>query len=436
PFCYPRSGWPNTDEPASESEGGEGAVTCFQATSIYGLIQWYAASGDREALDLATRLVRFCMLSKFWGGLVDPKDEYNGAWSHAGKPLPEPVGIAGHEQGHWFSHFHARAITLRALLEYAMVMNNERILEFVRRAYEYTMTLAIPRIGWVNCFPARLNTCEGCALGDMVALGIRLSDAGAGDYWDDVDAVVRNHMVEQQLVHADRLAAVAEASPVRKPEDRSSHQGRESEDNVIERTLGNFAALSKPGHIPKPWVMQCCTANASRGLYYAWESTVRERGDSAQVNLLLNRTAPGMDMDSCLPYEGKVVMHNKRLRRVAVRIPSWVSRRALRAQVGAVSRDLRWAGNYLLLDDLKPGDCIQLDFPVHESTASYTIAAGLPQAEQTYRCSFRGSTLVEISPRSDDPTAYPLYKRGHLKTNKTPFKQTTRFLTDKTILNW
>lgn len=71
PFCYPRSGWPNTDEPASETEGGEGAVTCFQAGPLHGLSQWYAVSGDRAALDLATRLARFCLLPKFWGGLVD-----------------------------------------------------------------------------------------------------------------------------------------------------------------------------------------------------------------------------------------------------------------------------------------------------------------------------------------------------------------------------
>jgi hypothetical protein len=34
-------------------------------------------------------------------------------------------------------------------------------------------------------------------LGDLVGVYIRLSDAGAGDYWDDVDHIVRNHLVEQ-----------------------------------------------------------------------------------------------------------------------------------------------------------------------------------------------------------------------------------------------
>ncbi|MBI4026584.1 MAG: hypothetical protein HY360_16475 [Verrucomicrobia bacterium] len=349
PFCYPRSGWPHTEEPASEAEGGEGAVTCYQSLPIYGLIRWYAVSGDRDALDLATRLARFSMKPKFWGGLVDPHDELKGASSHAGPPLPDPVCFAGHEQGHWYSHFHARDLTLRALLEYAMVVGDDRILEFVRRAYEFTRSLSIPRIGWVNCFPARLNKCEGCALGDMVDLGIRLSDAGVGDYWDDVDAVVRNHLVEQQLTRADLLEQVAAASPVRKPEERSPHPRRESEENVIARSLGIFAGLSLPASIPKPWVMQCCTANGSRGLYCAWEGIVRQDGDFARINLLLNRAASSLDIDSYLPYEGKVVIHNKHMRRVAVRIPSWVRRNEIRVDIGGAPRSGVWVGNYLLL---------------------------------------------------------------------------------------
>ena len=50
-------------------------------------------------------------------------------------------------------------------------------------------------------------------LGDMVALGIRLSDYGVGDYSDDVDAVVRNHLCEQQVLSEELLRRVAAASP-------------------------------------------------------------------------------------------------------------------------------------------------------------------------------------------------------------------------------
>ncbi|NLX07266.1 MAG: hypothetical protein GXY33_19175 [Phycisphaerae bacterium] len=436
PFNYPRSGWIRTDEPKSETEGGEGAVTAFQAHQIQGLCRWYAASGDQKALDLAGRLTRFCMLPKFWGGLPDPEGNREGLAGQAIPHRPDPVGVAGHEQGHWFSHFHARAITLRGVLEYAMAVGDQRILEFVRRAYEYTLTFAIPRIGWFNCFPGRLNVCEGCALGDMVALAIRLTDAGLGDFWDDVDAVVRNHLVEQQLIDASLLERVAAHSSERPPEDHSRYPGQETTDNVIQRSLGVFAGLSTPVSIPGPWIMQCCTGNASQGLYYAWEGIVRRSGDSAQVNLLLNRADPSLDIDSYLPHEGKVVIRNKTNRRISIRIPSWVDRKEIRTHVSGRPRPSEdWVGNFLVFDDLKPGNEICIDFPIRETVASYTANCRTPM-EQTYACRFRGGTLVDISPRDDSPTSYPLYQRDLLRNDKTPMKKKRRFVPEKTILHW
>jgi len=435
PFNYPRSGWIRTDEPKSETEGGEGAVTAFQAHQIQGLCRWYAMSGDTKALDLAGRLTRFCMLPKFWGGLPDPQGDWTNLGGQAIPRLPDPHGVAGHEQGHWYSHFHARAITLRGILEYALVTSDVRIIEFVRRAYEYTLTFGIPRIGWINCFPGRINACEGCALGDLVALGIRLTDAGAGDYWDDIDAVVRNHLVEQQLVRADLLERVVANSPERPESDRSQYPGQETTENVIQRTLGVFAGLSSPVAVPNPWVMQCCTGNASQGLYYAWEAILRRTGNAAQINLLLNRADPSLNLDSFLPYEGKVIVRNKTNRRVSVRIPAWVNHREIQTQVSGKPGPADWVGRFLVFDNLKPGDEILIEFPIRETTARYTVNHRT-NMEQMYACTFRGSTLVDISPRDPSPTAYPLYQRDHLRRDTAPMKTVNQFIPEKIILQW
>ena len=53
----------------------------------------------------------------------------------------------------------------------------------------------------------------------------------------------------------------------------------------------------------------------------------------AQVNLLLNRASPWLDVDSCLPYEGKVVIRNKTAKRLYVRIPLWVNKREVQCHV-------------------------------------------------------------------------------------------------------
>ena len=59
----------------------------------------------------------------------------------------------------------------------------------------------------------RTLKCEGCCLADITALAVRLSDAGVGDYWEDVDQYVRNQLVEQQFVNADLMRKMSEAGP-------------------------------------------------------------------------------------------------------------------------------------------------------------------------------------------------------------------------------
>jgi len=434
PFNYPRSGWIRTDEPKSETEGGEGAVTAYQGHQIQGLARWYRLSRDKDALDLAGRLARFCMLPKFWGGLPDPQKR-QGLVGHVVGEMPDPVCISGAEQGHWFSHFHARAIALRGILEYGMAVEDPRILEFVQRAYEYTWTLGIPRMGWVNCYPGAVNRCEGCALGDLVALGVRLTDAGLGDYWDAVDAVVRNQLVEQQLIRADLLERISAAGPERPKDKRSPHPNQELNEDVIRRSVGIFGGTASPTAVPGTSSMTCCTSNATQGLYYAWEAAVRESHDAAQVNLLLNRASKLVDVDSHLPFEGKVVIRNKTARRLAVHVPSWASRRQIRADVAGRTGPLVWAGNYLLFDGLQRGDLVTITFPVKETTARYTVNARTP-AEQAYTCTFRGGTLVDISPRDLSPTSYPLYQRDPLRKEKAPTRSVERFVAARRIVNW
>jgi len=434
PFSRPRAGWPDAEEPVSETEGGEGSVVAYHGNQIQGLMRWYALSGDAQALALAGKLARFCVLPRFWGGIVDLEGSGAHLVGHVAPGRSDPPGVAGAEQGHWYTHFHARAIALRGVLEYARATQDARMMEFVRRAYDFTSSMGIPRLGWVNCWPARNVAVEACALGDLVALGIRLSDAGMGDYWDDVDAVVRNHLIEQQLVRADLLERIRENSPARG--DVGALPGQESTHDVIARSLGNFAGAATPADIPSPWVMQCCTGNATQGLYYAWEGIVRADGDSAQVNLLLNRASPWLDVDSFLPFEGRVEIHVRTARQVAVRIPWWVRRPDLRTELNRQVVVGVWAGNYLAFRGLHPGDRLDLRFPVPESTASYTAAAHIPGQECVYTLSLRGSTVLAVSPHDGQPTTYPLYQREAMRSAEAPVKRVTQFIADGTVTGW
>ena len=417
-YAYPRSGWQNTREPASDTESGEGSVLDSIGHMIYGLARWYTASGDREAIDLAGKIATFATLPKMWGGLA------------------EEIAVHGGEQGHFHSHMHGHMGGLRGILEYARATNDEARLEFVRRSYEHLRTYMIPRIGWLGGNGVGDGTihAEGCNLADLIALGIRLSESGIADYWDDVDAVTRNLLLEQQLTDVDKLRSIAEASPPRG--ERSRLPGQETYDRMPERLVGIYAAFASPNSIPPSTVMGCCVANGTQAIYYAWEGALRCDGDTAQVNLLINRASRLVDVDSYLPYEGRVVVHNKAARRVSLRISNWIDRRALRLSVSGQERPLAWVGNYVVVDDLNPGDRIEVVFPVRETTASYTASHRVWRRERQFTYTFRGSTVVDVAPRETNPRAIPIYDRAHLRADSAPMKKVTRFVPSRPILRW
>jgi hypothetical protein len=406
PFSRPRSGWPKTREPAGEHEGGEGSVVAYFGYPIRALSMWAARTGDERTLDFARKLVRFVMKPKFWG---HPSN---------------PTRVAGAELGHVDSHLHARAIALRGLLEYGLVSGDTRVCDFVRTSYEFMRTFGIHQIGFMPTWiqDAR-RTMEGCMLGDLLAMTVKMSRAGFGDYWDDADRIIRNHLAEAQYTRPDLLERVSKHSP---PSPPKGHPGQICTENVLDRCLGIFASYLGPTS-SSGRVMQCCNSNASRGLAYAWDGILECSGDEAQVNLLLNRASPWLDVDSYLPYEGKVVMRNKTARRIAVRIPAWVDRGELSCSVNGKRRRHSWVGSYHVFDDLRPADRIELHFPVRQETIHRTAGRGT-KAETVYTITMRGNTVVDISPRDTSPRVYPMYLRDHIRAVETPTKTVQRFV--------
>lgn len=410
PFSRPRSGWGNTEEPADEHEGGEGAVTAYFGYPIRGLSMWAAAAGDPRALDLAGRFARFVMRHKFWG-----------------HPASDPPMVAGSEIGHVDSHFHARAIALRGLLEYGIVAGDPCVIDFVRTSYEQMRHYGLHEMGFHPCWPSmERTTMEGCFLGDLVALTVRLSEAGIGDYWEDADRVIRNHLAEAQYIRRDYLERISAAAEPRQAryvdgaqqftDGETTYPGQMCDDRVLDRAVGLFASYLVPDHSACR-IMQCCTANAARGVYYAWESITRRRGDDGEVNLLLNRAAPWLDVESHLPYEGRAVIRNKTCRRISVRIPAWVSRQDLECRVNDQPYAAQIAGNRVVCGELAAGDEIELRFPVRAWRIERTAHVRTPE-ETVYTLDFRGNTVVDIAPRNNAPSVYQMYERDHLRAGR------------------
>jgi hypothetical protein len=370
------------------------------------LLRNYQRTGDAESLDVGRRLGRFLMKPALWDNTSNE-------------------GSAGREHGTFSGHDHCNTNCLMALLDLALVTQDEWIAQAVKEGYNRQIRSGVVRMGWFPAWnlptkynrPAWLLTVtEPCALGDTIALGVKLSDAGLGDYWDDVDSILRNHLIEQQ---ASDLELMKRASQAKTDEDVA----------WLRRFQGSFGTGAVNGFDPAGAMAGCCTANSPQGMYYAWHGITRFDRGVATVNLLLNRGSAWMDIDSYLPYEGKVVLHNKKAHTAMVRIPGWADKEKVRVKANGRLIQPAHVGSYLMVSNLQERDTIQIEFPVPESTEVYTIA------NREFEVHFKGSTVISVTPKDgkSEDYAYPFYQRQKYLAQKAPMRKINRFIAENII---
>ena len=415
---------------------GYGWHAFIQGNALRTLSRWHMQSGDAASIQLATRLKNFTLDPILWEGEEGPK------------------AVVGEEHAHFRGHHHSYLTGLLGLLWYAEATHDTRLMQFVRDGYEHYRTFGIARVGLFG---------EGCSVADMTMLAIQLSELGVGDYWDDVDSYVRNQLIELQITDADKLRRASQSEPILAKLDPDGTDGlqklasevekplplkplEETEEDVCERNVGAFLSeASCPTHIPKQRFLYtiCCTGNCTAALCAAWDATVRCREGVAQINMLLNRASPWLDIDSYLPYEGKVVVRNKTAHTIFIRFPLWVDCPAIQARINDKPTSTNWIGQYLALNGLEPDDVISFDFPMRETVETYTLKwkqddfwmestdpgsnwKPTPDPDR-YTFHFRGNTVMDVSPRRSI-NDYQFYARDDLIRDKAPMRKLTRFV--------
>jgi len=401
-------------EPEIDAMGYEGAARAEANRLISVLARHYEMFGDEESLEMARKVMNFVLKPSIWSENSDEKR------------------YPGYEHGIWRGHFHNGTQGLVPFIDLAVIEDNDWLKQFAREYYDHIRRNGIVRMGWFPAWslpeisgdrPSNLGEItEPCALGDFVLDAVLMTDAGLGEYWDDAEYTIRNHLVEQQICD---LRMLCEFSGV--PADASS-TGRA----LLKQYLGSWTNGTVTELFTKS-SGQCCAVNGAQGLYYAWHGITRFQDGVATVNLFLNRGSPWMDIDSYLPYEGKVVLHNKQARTALVRIPGWVQKdkvqcsikRASKPDVAEVVTPPRF-GSRLVFEGLAPGDEITLEFPQRVWIDHYTIDG------KKYKITFKGSTIIDIEPRQSGKV-YAYYKREKYKLDKAPMKTIKRFVSDKVI---
>jgi hypothetical protein len=263
-------------------------------------------------------------------------------------------------------------------------------------------------------------------LADMVQLGVMLSQARVGNYWEDVDRWVRNSFLPMQVQEEDIERLKQQPHQPR----NDLPPGHFHPDGGLDATVGGWAAtLDNRG----AFIGGGC-GNSWRALYYVWDNILRSHDNVLTIHLHLNRASRWADLDSYLPYEGKIVLHAKQdHKNVRVRIPEWTDWNKVTASVNGLVRPYEWDNaefGYVNLGAINTGDRIVIEFPIH----TWTVAHNLRVSEfvdksgwSPCKVTLKANTVVDI----DRDVWYPLVLQEKYRNGKIGMRTVERFVTEQ-----
>jgi len=367
----------------------------WQTWIITGLAQYYKASGHEPARELAVALTNYLRETKY----VED----------------------------WKSHFHCVTLGIQAMLEVAQATGDREVAAYAQKAYDEAKSgrkmIALPQIGFfVNA--KGHEAMEGCSIGDMTALAVKLTQLGLGDeYWDDIDRYARNCLTGIQRTRASQVAEIFDKYRAKAKPAESPIVYADLADTINERLVGSFASTSLPNDLwGGTYFDTCCQGNCARALYYAWESILKYDKDKGElrVNLLLNRAAPWADVASFLPYAGRVEIKVKQpLKSLKVRMSGWIDLNKVTAQLVDKALPVSWEGRYASLGAVEAGRTVTLEFPIAERTET------IESFQHKYTVTFRGADAVDIEPRGE---FYTLFQRDHYRFAQPRYLKVKRFV--------
>jgi len=400
-----------------------------QAWVALALAKHGAATGDSESTRLAEKMMNYNLL----------KIEYNepsGRFKFGG-----PGVGAGKLKGKC-AHFHTHAMNIIAALYVARETGNKVLLDRGLKSYEWAIQSSDTLVGF---FPmvtydeyAGAQTSETCEVADMIMCGVLLSQLGI-DKWDDVDRWTRNQLAENQLTQSGWLTdghLDYSRSPMK---DGFFRPDRCSTDRVATRSVGNFAGWPTPNDwaYREDWwggdthdiittTMTCCTGSGSRALYHVWRNMIEHDEGTLTVNLLLNRASKWVDIDSHIPYVGRVDFKIKKPLVLRVRLPEWVQPEQVSIELDGRPHPFETRGRHAEIGKVDSGQVVIMTFPITERTERRNIEGF------DYTFIVRGNDVVSVDPPGRN---LPLYQRGHYRGGHTLWRKVTRFVAEDE-LDW
>ncbi len=345
---------------------------------VKGLMVWVRETGSTCALEQAGKLVRSCF---------------------DGNPLFTPDN--SFRQG---GHMHGNLRTLVGAADYALYVRDPVLFSRVDALYRYVRSQGTA-FGFLPEVIGRLGdivSCETCALMDLIGLAVTLANHGHPEYWGDVERLLRNQLVESQVVDTSWLRPGSAA-------DTEQFTWRD----VGARMAGGYSGWTSPTHILAAreelhWggpelrgkvraFQNCCGGSGTHALFIAWKNASRFEKGTLSVHLHIDKLLPQAEIRCQQPYRGRLTIELTQPCAVRVRIPEFVQARDVQVTASGGEVQAKAWGNYLEIPERQAGERLEVRYPV--PLREEEIAIGNPGFRQYhYRVTWKGDTVVRLRP--------------------------------------
>ena len=375
---------------AGQSQGWGGELSHGYPFVTEPLVRYWECTGDEEALALATAFAE--------GHLA-------GVQPDMGEQRIDP------ETGAFHKHVHLHTHEVWGVAHLGAVTGESRYLDWAERAYRFVLSQGTDYGWYPEYIPQHEYRTEICVVGDMASIAACLARGGRPEFWDHVERTVRNELRRAQFVltpafivlfrelHKDRPATDVEAalSELRKLEGGF----------VAQSTFDDWVGypgptMGTPGlYANGIQMMGCCPPEGMRGLWEAWQGTVREQDGGVFVNMAFTREHPAANVTAYEPSAGRLDVQARKAGTFFLRPPAWAESTAVTLCRDGDDRRMEWGGPanaYVVCRDVCPGERLTLRWPVPRFTQVF-VPQSVPGREQTITVEWLGNTVLGVSPR-------------------------------------
>jgi hypothetical protein len=357
------------------------------APIVESLVTYWLATGDAEALEFA-RAYADGMINNLQPGGI--------------RFLGGNKGVEGGFA--WGPHTHATMHAVWGIADLGVATDDRRYIDFAKGVWDWMLTRS-PGTGWVP--PGPESCSEMCPISDVISIAGLLGQAGHPEYFDYIERYMRNYVSPLQFIltpefegaYRIRNSAAGDEAVEKGLQDLKKFQGGIiggfGLNDYENKLLGGGGAFSLYG---------CCAPEGMRAIYTTWLRTIERRPQSqwgpagVYVNMSFQRESPWGRVVSFYPDSGRLTVRASVADVFYLRPPHWASRDQVRAFNGTTAIPVKWSGDYVCFNRVRPGEEITITYPLISFTQEVEglWKTSAPNLHLTFR--WLGNMVTDSSP--------------------------------------